>query len=681
MHFPSNGNDPGPRAESTIPPPSVSNNNPDVSRFMKWAQNAIDSQKIDIDRVSSTLTNIEGEMGLFRSFMDEVRHERKESQQFRANYDQEKRAIGKLAVDLKTLGSKVDNLGREEVARGKSGESLRRDIEIIVSDMRKIHEEATQVGEVKLALGRVARQVIALERTAEQTITNTGTGEANKARDAVLEDYQRNKVVEDLKSQIQGFQNRLNMVEQAVRAVANQPPYVQPAQRTSSIHAQAKALPAQRTTPRVEIPVMKPNESTQRTRSSTRSSVFRQAVQNNVPGDQSDSSLKRKHVHLNEDERLVQNDDDQPAPPRKRGQPPHNAATTEKPGPALVESQQRLLSPTPDRLLSPTPDPEPAEIIEISSAYSPTPPPNQEEQISPKQNTEGNRNQPIEMPVLSKSQVPRQDQVQIETISVYSNTTRNGIGARKVPLRGGSPPNYNHLHPTVNGEPIKNGPSNNRPRRMSLRKTSSSSQLATSVRESEGTPRMDEHCRLRAANGILLTRSGQVDGRSLRHKDVAKNDTPLQQPKLPGGPSMTKGRASMPGNSVVPSVQPEEAFLANRIRNTRTFSSGMLPFGETRSADAEKHKCPVCSATYAYAGGLSYVSDFLPSLHDIFPFPFLSNVIFSINEILLVTKMASRIQKEREKQCWQLGKSWSRRHWTEKLPGGENTKEPEGICF
>lgn len=606
MHFPSDRNEPDSRAESTIPPPNTSNHNLDISGFMNWARNAIDSQKIDIDRVSSTLTNIEGEMSLFRSFMDEVRNERKESQHFRANYEQDKRAIGKVSVDLKTLGHKVDNLGRQEEACGKSGESLRRDIEIIVSDMRKIYEEAMQVGEVKLALGQVARQVIALERTAEQTATNARTDEANKRRDTVLEDYKRNKVVEELKSQIQVFQNRLNMVEQAVRTIADQPPRAQPAQGPSSIRAQAKALPAQRTVPRVEIPVMKPNEPTQQRARDTRSSVFRSTVQqNNVQGEQADSSLKRKHFHLDKDENLVENnEDDRLDLPRKRGRSPHNVAATEKPRPAVVKSRQRLLSPTPDRLLSPTPDPDP-EIIEISSAYTPTPPPAREEQITPTQNPEGGGSQLIDF------RIPHQDQV------TTTNTTRNGMGVRKVPLRRGSPTNHSHARPDANEVTIPNDPATNRPRRMSLRRTGSSSHLATSAQDSQDTLQMDAQCRLRAANGILLTRSGKVDGRSLRHKDVAKNETPLQQPKLRGGPAMTKSRASMPGNSIVPSIEPEEGFLANRIRNTRTFSSAMLPFGETRSADVGKHRCPICSATYAYAGGLSYVSALLPSLYSV----------------------------------------------------------------
>ncbi|CAG8953784.1 hypothetical protein HYFRA_00006675 [Hymenoscyphus fraxineus] len=637
MHLPSERLDDSSRAQSIVAA-APSNPDPDISGFMRWAQSSIESQRKDIARISSAVNNIEGEMTMFRSFMAEVRNEQKESQKFRANYEQDKRAVGKVGVDLRTLGYRVDSLGRKEEARGISGQSLSRDIEIIVSDMRRLYEDVSQVGDLKRALTEMARQIVVLERKTDQPATEQTTTQTYRENEP-LDHLQRNKVVEELKRQIQGIHNRVSIVEHGVHTFerlvpaqqerpteqeraqherqaqqerlaqqerqAQQQRLAQANESTvptpkSTIHnqegvfqalqaleaaARTGKLPVQRTVPRVEIPPMKSKDPQQQTsRFETRNSTSESTTQHNhmaeKQSEQSDNSLKRKKAHVDANSSIDQSvDDDQPVLPRKRGRPRRNPETTQKPTPARQERYQKPTSPTPDRLLSPTPDPE---IIEISS--SPPAAPAQQQLLTSAPHAQGLDRDLVHNPASDSSGGLQQGQTDTANNANHTNSTE------KVPLR--EDPSINHNHTPTNTTTIRNGKQS---RRMSLRRPGTSSHLDGSA-QNQGTPKFLELGKIRAANGLLLTSSGKIDGRSLRYKVISDGDGSSQ---LQGDISMKQRRTSMPANAKLPSME-----LRENVPESRKFSPALVPNDQT--AKTHKYQCPVCSATYDYAGGLSY---------------------------------------------------------------------------
>ncbi|EHK98778.1 hypothetical protein M7I_5286 [Glarea lozoyensis 74030] len=82
------------------PPPNMEINQSGISSFEKWARNAIESQKNDLDRISETLKSLETEMSSFQIFMKDVRLEMQQSRKARNDFYEDRMVLRKLVQDL-----------------------------------------------------------------------------------------------------------------------------------------------------------------------------------------------------------------------------------------------------------------------------------------------------------------------------------------------------------------------------------------------------------------------------------------------------------------------------------------------------------------------------------------------------------------------------------------------------
>lgn len=235
--FQINGNQ---ASSGSMPPPSSRvKSTPDFSEFKAWAQDAISTQKMDIDRVSGTLIHIEEEMQTFRSFMKEVRTELATGRESHQKLIQDQDGLAKVSGKLGQLQTQVTSMDQE--FRGKSGESLSRDIEIIISDMLQVSKKANEVDDLKMEVHQLNSQVKGIEDVVQVT--------------------QVPSEVENLRIELQILKSRLESIEGVVNQAPPPKPTRQPASSEESLSQSTQGRPQiAKRFPRVEIHVKPPEQ-------------------------------------------------------------------------------------------------------------------------------------------------------------------------------------------------------------------------------------------------------------------------------------------------------------------------------------------------------------------------------------------------------------------------------------
>jgi hypothetical protein len=341
---------------SMPPPPNKMKFAPDFSEFKSWAQEAISNQQKDIDRVSGTLLHIEGEMQTFRNFMEEVRTELATGREFHQNQIQDRDSLVKVSGEMRQLQTRVKAM--DEDLRGKSGESLSRDIEIIISDMLQISEKAHEVDGLKVEVQQLKTQV--------------------KGVEDVVQVGRIPNEVDSLKLELHAMKSRLEFVQEAVDQAPPPPTSTQQAavsNKPVSESTRGRSQPKKRL-PRVEIHVGPPEQSRaleaqEKSATHATNSTTHLESATPVPEDLKDGphdpSLKRKHGDIEKSSPApADQETEEPTLPTKRrrvsrepeiknsSQTVENGSGSSRvrfqsPGPEIIEidSSERGSSPSP----------------------------------------------------------------------------------------------------------------------------------------------------------------------------------------------------------------------------------------------------------------------------------------------------------------------------------------------
>ncbi|KAG4435197.1 hypothetical protein IFR05_009305 [Cadophora sp. M221] len=150
---------PCPDDRLSLLPPSVTVS--EVTKFKTWAEDAINSQQKDIDRISRTINGIKQDMRLFKNFMIEVRSELASSR-----HQQLPDPIGE--EDLSALREDLDGLRQQVKENGQaiskvSGELPSRSLQDIAQDVEKVSQKVSKVDGLKSELERMRARVKSLE--------------------------------------------------------------------------------------------------------------------------------------------------------------------------------------------------------------------------------------------------------------------------------------------------------------------------------------------------------------------------------------------------------------------------------------------------------------------------------------------------------------------------------------
>ena len=539
-------------------PPGKETTNSTVSEFKIWAQNAIDLQKSDIHRISETLRSVEGELQEFRSFMEEVRTELSENRKAREYHHQDRRRLSKLAEDVDNLEQKVSKIGSLAEERSKSGESLGKDIEIIVSDMQRVLDKAYEVDDVKENFFQLSKRFDEFEVSTNSIVAT------------ILPDPNLTGV-DNLRPQSKSIQTRLNTAENAVqKAPVGQVP--------SKGRDQFKSQPESRAPEdKLREHSTTVNERPQRTRTDSKLQK---------------SGIKRKHGETDTEGGTM--NQQQPDLPRKRRQPLAMA---------LVDNQL---------------------VDEPAQAHA---------------DIELTKSKAIELFSSERGISPNVHAEEMLATDTAVDVTKVPI---KLPALEQLPKAKGDLNATTS-EPIT--------RRISLRKVASANNLATSAPD-HAEPNLK--ARRMSFTGHLLTRQGEVDRRSLRRKsNIEKKllNTPVQtldaqaiNPALLEGPrssskvtrtaqhtisTATPKQPSTSSQAILPSIEREEQHETStrttrlsQIKSTRVENTIIphtaKPTNATPTSTSRKkqtYSCDVCSAVFAFPGGLSYVRN--PIFHNL----------------------------------------------------------------
>ncbi|EPE36403.1 hypothetical protein GLAREA_05741 [Glarea lozoyensis ATCC 20868] len=181
------------------PPPNMEINQSGISSFEKWARNAIESQKNDLDRISETLKSLETEMSSFQIFMKDVRLEMQQSRKARNDFYEDRMVLRKLVQDVSSLESRLKIVGTLTEERSKSGESVRRDIDILISDLQQVMNKAYEVDDVKNGLLQFYNRLASCEESTAQ----------------VMAKLPHDLDVSDIKRQLERFQAQIEIFEQS----------------------------------------------------------------------------------------------------------------------------------------------------------------------------------------------------------------------------------------------------------------------------------------------------------------------------------------------------------------------------------------------------------------------------------------------------------------------------------
>ncbi|KAF4636891.1 hypothetical protein G7Y89_g1180 [Cudoniella acicularis] len=256
---------------SMLPPQQQSH---DLASFKTWAQEAISTQKMDIERVSGALNWIEGEMQAFTDFMKETRAELKKE----------------------PTAAQESELGPRNSHKSSSGSC-----QVRSEDMIQVNDKASQVDDVKVELKKLKNLVNGVEKATAQNITDLQTGQSTS--DGIA----------GLRGELQELRTRLKLFEQTIDSVETEHQKTEMRSNQSMIHSGQEPQTGRRM-PRVEIPIKAGEHSEQRRKLSRPkknagtidSPKLVQLFPDNAPG-----TLKRKHRQMNDSPAVAQEEDEE----------------------------------------------------------------------------------------------------------------------------------------------------------------------------------------------------------------------------------------------------------------------------------------------------------------------------------------------------------------------------------
>ena len=168
----------------SLPPTSVTTSQ--VTKFKNWAEDAINNQQKQIDRISGTVGRIEKDIGLFKDFMLEVRSEIGSTRQIADPAGKED--LSSLREELHGLRQQVAESGQ---AVSRANDDSSRSLEYVAQHVEQVGQKADEFDELKLELPRMRARVGSLETQSELPPTSNrqllpGPGR-NKRRQSELD--------------------------------------------------------------------------------------------------------------------------------------------------------------------------------------------------------------------------------------------------------------------------------------------------------------------------------------------------------------------------------------------------------------------------------------------------------------------------------------------------------------
>ena len=140
----------------SLPPANVTTSQ--VTKFKYWAEDAINNQQRQIDRIAGTVSKIEKDISLFKDFMLEVRSEISSTRQIADLVGEED--LSSLREELNRLRQKVEESGQ---AISRANDDSSRSLESVSQHVEQVGQKVGEVDELKLELARMRARVEFLE--------------------------------------------------------------------------------------------------------------------------------------------------------------------------------------------------------------------------------------------------------------------------------------------------------------------------------------------------------------------------------------------------------------------------------------------------------------------------------------------------------------------------------------
>jgi hypothetical protein len=544
---------------------------PDHAGFQIWAQDAIESHKGDINRISETLTSVQTEMSSFQTFMKDVRLEMQQSRKARENHQEDRNVLRQLQKDVFRIEDKLIEAGTFEEGESKSGESLRRDIDIVISDLQRVMDKACEVDDVKDGLHRFRQRFDGFEESTNNMLS-------------MIPDM---NAIGDIKNMLISLQAQVGLMDQGLQTTTERISIIADrGQLKAPIHRSEARVP------RVEIPIPIPTVENPAERFTT----TREQPQMIAAGsDVQATATKRKRAETNSDINPVNHI--QPAlQPKKRrqsgrGNLEHEAdeagsnrvrydSAQAQAGEALLSKvdnplpvhDQEARASTKTRTSKKNTVQTPAQQMPVTLQSSPNPPP-----------TEPSNRRVSLRKVASTNNLTAQTPDTQEISSKERRTTISGhLLNRDGEIDGRSLRRKNHTQNTELSKPLSqaaliNKPSSSRTTQQQTVKTTTSTSLSTAFHDS-----------------VLP---------SIEREHHEADPEPLQR-------VTRRSEANFLTKNAVTPKQPD-------ISPPKTASTS------TKSRRKPTYQCTICSSVFAFPGGLAYVrlSIFFFSISSTLLFP------------------------------------------------------------
>jgi hypothetical protein len=133
-----------------------------------WAENAINSQQRDVERISGTVERIEKGMQSFREFMEEVQTELASSRQIQNHASEENLVLVREDLDGSRLQIESDRAGTKSSST-QDAELSNQKLEIIVRNLQRVSAKANEVDNLKMEIEQLKAR---LHQTAD--VAQTG---------------------------------------------------------------------------------------------------------------------------------------------------------------------------------------------------------------------------------------------------------------------------------------------------------------------------------------------------------------------------------------------------------------------------------------------------------------------------------------------------------------------------
>ncbi|KUJ11295.1 uncharacterized protein LY89DRAFT_689179 [Mollisia scopiformis] len=133
----------------------------DVVKFKTWAENAINKQQKDIDRLSGTLENIDRDMTTFKEFMEEMRADRVKIDRITSSEGDKATQLASLREELNALRQQINQNGG--LVSQTSHDISTRKIDVVIKDIQRITRKADEVDFMKEAIAAMKSKIESLE--------------------------------------------------------------------------------------------------------------------------------------------------------------------------------------------------------------------------------------------------------------------------------------------------------------------------------------------------------------------------------------------------------------------------------------------------------------------------------------------------------------------------------------